>query len=294
MSVVRHFFAPLWAKVSRLRPEEVRKAAERPVTIGLHAASPGGYQEMEAWLAPPEISERKRMRLAGLIHRVGDPGAPGRFDVELTQAGLVRPNAIVYHPGNQKATVDQVLAVLPDLHLALARNFEPFREPVIRELIHVVCKENTLFALATALPDVVPNLIELPWAVAEFASDTAFLTANQVRLAFQIAAASDHEVGYMHQKAAVASIMGGAFGWRALARELVGKIPYGGGLIPKAAIAYGGTWLAGWGLERFYRMGRGLTTAERRTVYEAGYERGKGVALELVRNLRRKKEPVAG
>ena len=47
----------------------------------------------------------------------------------------------------------------------------------------------------------------------------------------------------------------GAFGWRALARELVGKIPMGGGLIPKAAIAYAGTRVVGLSLERLYRIG---------------------------------------
>ena len=40
-----------------------------------------------------------------------------------------------------------------------------------------------------------------------------------------------------------------AFGWRALARELVGHIPLGGGLIPKGAIAYAGTYVVGKGLE---------------------------------------------
>ena len=117
----------------------------------------------------------------------------------------------------------------------------------------MVAKENALFAVATALPNVVPNLIELPWVVGEFASDTAFLTANQVRMAFQIAAACGKDVGLGKQKGAVLSIAAGAFGWRALARELVGKIPLGGGLIPKGAIAYAGTYLAGKGLEYLAR-----------------------------------------
>ena len=90
--------------------------------------------------------------------------------------------------------------------------------------------------LVTALPDVIPSLIELPWAAGEFASDTAFLTMNQVRMAFLIAGASDQDVGYREQRAQIAGIVAGAFGWRALARELAGKIPFGGGLIPKAAI----------------------------------------------------------
>ena len=45
-------------------------------------------------------------------------------------------------------------------------------------------------------------------------------------------------MGYGEQKTEVASITAGAFGWRAVARELAGKIPLGGGLVPKAAIEH--------------------------------------------------------
>ena len=101
-------------------------------------------------------------------------------------------------------------------------------------MVKKIAKENALFSLATALPDIVP-FISLPWALGEFASDTAFLTANQIRMAFLLAAANDRDVGYHEQRGEIASIILGAFGWRALARELVGKIPWGGGLVPKAA-----------------------------------------------------------
>ena len=67
-------------------------------------------------------------------------------------------------------------------------------------IIMSIARENALFAIATALPNIVPSLIELPWAFGEFASDTAFLTANQIRMAFQIAAACGHDVGFSDQK----------------------------------------------------------------------------------------------
>jgi hypothetical protein len=76
--------------------------------------------------------------------------------------------------------------------------------------------------------------------------------------------------------------VGGAVGWRALARELAGKIPFGGGLIPKAAIAYAGTYTVGFGLERFYRIGRGLTRQERREVYERALRRGREIVRALL------------
>jgi len=54
--------------------------------------------------------------------------------------------------------------------------------------------------------------------------------------------------GVFERAAEILSIVGGAFGWRALARELAGKIPFGGGIIPKGAIAYAGTYVVGKGL----------------------------------------------
>jgi uncharacterized protein (DUF697 family) len=128
---------------------------------------------------------------------------------------------------------------------------------------------------------VVPNLVELPWALGEFASDTAFLTANQVRMAFQIAAASGKQVGLGQQKGAVLSIAAGALGWRALARELVGHIPLGGGLIPKAAIAYAGTYVAGKGLEYLHVHDGVPTPAQREQLYQEGLEHGRSFAKTL-------------
>jgi hypothetical protein len=77
------------------------------------------------------------------------------------------------------------------------------------------------------------------------------------------------------------TIAAGAFGWRAIARELAGKIPLGGGLIPKGAIAYAGTFAVGKALERLHIAGGTLSRAEREQVYREGLERGRDVAASL-------------
>ena len=101
-------------------------------------------------------------------------------------------------------------------------------------------------------------------------------------MAFLIAAACGKEVGYSERAAEILSIVAGAFGWRALARELAGKIPFGGGIIPKGAIAYAGTFAIGKGLEHYYHAGAPYTRAQRKEVYRAALERGKAV-VEAVR-----------
>jgi uncharacterized protein (DUF697 family) len=133
----------------------------------------------------------------------------------------------------------------------------------------------------TALPNVIPSLIDLPWSVGEFATDTAFITMNQIRMALQMAALHGQVVGYSEQKAQIAVIAAGAFGWRALARELVGKIPLGGGLIPKAAVAFAGTFVVGLGLDKVNRTGTGLSKLEKKDAYASAFAKGKDVVAEL-------------
>jgi hypothetical protein len=191
-------------------------------------------------------------------------------------------NGYRFDSHDPEKTAAAILTNREDLELALARNFPVFRPMVAERIIYRISAENALFSLVSALPDVIPNLLELPWSVAEFATDTAFITMNQIRLALSLAAAYDRPVGYLEQKLQLAAIAGSAFGWRALARELAGKIPFGGGLIAKAGISFAGTWVVGLGLERINRLGRGLTPEERREAYTAALDRGKEFARNLV------------
>ncbi len=271
--------------ISNLNPDDVRKEAERPVRIRLVATTPEMYGRMETYFCPIDLSPRRRAQVSRLILRGGTAHAndSGPADFEVWDESLLQPaDAFSFSAINPDHCVQKVLDAHPELKLPLARVFPPFRGPVIKRLIHTVSRENALFSMATALGDVIPSIASLPWSVAEYASDSAVITANQIRLAFLIAAASDHEIGYSKQRGEVGSIVAGAFGWRAVARELVGKIPFGGGLIPKAAIAYAGTFVVGTSLERLYRFGYGYTAPERKAAYEAAYDRGKQIAKGLL------------
>jgi hypothetical protein len=269
------------AALSLLNPEEVRNRASRTVHIGLVAAGSAGYNELEDFLVPPSISLEERTYLLDRVHRAGDPVVPPTVDLVLFEHGVPgTKGTYTYDRDNPSRTIDAILGGDEELALALARQFSTFRQPVIDRTIHGVSLENAMFAVTTALPDIVPSLIELPWAFGEFASDTVFITGNQIRMAFVIAAVCGRPVGFNQQRSAVLSIVAGAFGWRALARELAGKIPLGAGLIPKGAIAYAGTFLVGKGLEYLYRGSQQLTSSEQRAIYEAALHRGRTTIAE--------------
>lgn len=272
-----------------LNPAEVRAQAERPVRIGLVAASQASLGRMENYFAPPHLSPGRRAEALQMLVRGGGPSC----DVQIFESSLLVPNkAYSFDPDSPQDCVRRIVRKREDLMLPLARHLDPFRKEVSHHVIRTVAKENALFCLVTALPDVVPNLASIPWVVGEYGSDAAFLTMNQIRMNFLLAAASDRSVGYREQKSEIASIAMGAFGWRSLARELVAKVPFGGGLIPKAAIAWTGTFVAGLSLERFYRLGYGFTRAERRSTYEDAFENGKLIAGMLLEGLTRQRKAV--
>jgi hypothetical protein len=272
--------------LSNLNPKDVRDLAERPLKVGLVAASAESMGRMETYFAPPHLSAERRMEALRMLVRGGGP----ECDIEIYESCLLRPSrAFSFDPESPDDAVRRILKSREDLVLPLARSLYPFRKPAAHRMIRTVAKENALFCLATALPDIVPGLGSIPWAVGEFGSDAAFLTANQIRMAFYLGAASDRTVGYREQKSEIASIVAGAFGWRALARELIGKVPFGGGLIPKAGIAYAGTFAVGVSLERLYRLGYGFSRDERKAVYEEAYEHGRQIAGMLLTGLRQRK-----
>jgi uncharacterized protein (DUF697 family) len=264
---------------SLLSADEIRKQADLPVHFGLVADSSGAYAELEEFLAPSTLPRQEWRQRISQVHRANDANVPGHVDIVLYEPGLPCPaGAYSFRRGEEEATCAEILKDKTELDLALGRQFLPFRRLVVERIIQLVSRENALFAIASALPNVVPSMIELPWAFGEFASDTAFLTVNQVRMAFQIAAACGKDVGLGKQKSAVLTIAAGAFGWRALARELVGHIPLGGGLIPKGAIAYAGTYLAGKGLEYLHVHDGEPTASQREQLYQEGLEHGRSFA----------------
>ena len=289
-------FQNLKDAIGNLNPEAIRSHTQRPVRLFLYAHTEEDYRRMEDFLAPDELSESKRAQVAHSIRRAAGGVSPSdAHDLEIffhdSSRDAFSPlrNVFAYRPDDPDRLINDVLDHRPDLAIPLAMHILPFREEVSRRIIKKVARENALFALATAIPDIIP-FISLPWAVGEFASDTAVLTANQIRMAFLLAAAADREMGYKEQKGEIASIVLSGFGWRALARELVGKIPMGGGLIPKAAVAYAGTRVMGLSLERLYRVGHAYTRDERRLAYEDAFERGKSVVGSLLDGLQRKRE----
>jgi len=272
-----------------LNPEEVRTLAERPLKLGVLAVDDAVYARALAFLIPPEVSDAKARQAAQAVIRMAEEEDLEQCSLGLSESGLPHPSRFYPFDVHRPASViGPILDDHEELWVPLARLFLPFREPAIERIIWKISKENAFFTVATALPNVVPSPLSLPWAVGEFASDTAFLTMNQVRMAFLIAAASDTHIGYREQRGQIGSIVAAAFGWRALAREMVSKIPAGGGLVSKGLVALAGTYVVGMSLDRLMRFGRGLTRQEKKELYSKAWDRGRSAVQLIVDRLSRK------
>ncbi len=271
-----------------LNPSDVRGQTDRSVTFGVLASDDEVAAEIFTALIPADCTHAQVHESGRHIVRIASEADFQSCEVGLAERGVPHP-AHFYRFDRMKPqeSLETLLADQEEHWLPLAKTFPGLRPHVIESIIWKVSKENALFTVATALPNIVPNLGMIPWAAGEFASDTAFLTMNQVRMAFLIAAASDSDIGYKEQKGQIGSIVAAAFGWRAVAREMAGKIPAGGGLVSKGLVAFAGTYVVGKGLEQYFRIGRRMTRAERRRFYSEAMEKGRHAVEQMVLRARR-------
>src|SRR5215471_4233897 len=110
------------AALGMLNPDEVRRRAERPVHVGLVAASESVYGEMEDYLVPTWLPREERIALMGYVHRAGDENVPAKVDVVLYQPGLNLPEgAYGFLRQDPDVTAKEIVKGDTELALALAR-----------------------------------------------------------------------------------------------------------------------------------------------------------------------------
>ena len=73
--------------LSNLNPRELRETAERPVRVGLVAASTESLGRMETYFAPPHLSPERRAEAVRMLVR----GSAFGCDIEIFESSLLRP-----------------------------------------------------------------------------------------------------------------------------------------------------------------------------------------------------------
>ncbi len=219
----------------------------------------------------------------------GFPQEAGSFDIVLDAGAGWAPNAAparlysVTELGSWDAVVERVLDEHPGLMLSLARRFPGLREAVSHRIVRETATANAQFAMLNALPGIVPLLgILIPTAIL---GDLVFLSKNQALMLYRLAAAHDLPLDVRARSQDLAPLVGSAFGWRALAREMVGFVPGGIGLAARGAIAYAGTYALGEAMRRFYAMGEHPTRSRLGGLYRASLDQARTTASEIARRI---------
>jgi uncharacterized protein (DUF697 family) len=170
---------------------------------------------------------------------------------------------------------------VPHLGLALGRRFAIFRPAVVEREIMRVARVNAEVAIVSAIPQA--SLILGPVSAV---ADTFLLTKNQAMLLLRLAALYGLSLD-RRRLAELAPVVGAAFGWRTLAREAVGFLPAGFGVVPKAVIAYAGTGAAGRAAAWYYETGRKMPENQLRQIYDESSARARGLVREIGQRLKR-------
>jgi len=170
--------------------------------------------------------------------------------------------------------------------VALARVLPGTREMVVNKVVEDGASLNAGLAMLSAVPSVIPllGLLAPPAALA----DMVILTKNQLLMVLRVAAAYGKEPSLNKRLPELASVLGAAFGWRSLARELVGFVPGGVGMIVKGMVAYAGTATVGRAAAWFYATGKPPGKAERERLYQQAWEEAREKSQEWKESEQRK------
>ncbi len=168
--------------------------------------------------------------------------------------------------------------VTPDQRIALARELPGLRACVFDALVSETSKANAGYAFSTGLAEVIP-LLDIPLNI----GDVIVLTKNQLVMGYRIALAAGKEGRPRDLIGEIVGVLGGGLIFRQIARQLIGLVPVIG-IVPKVAVAYGGTWAIGRAVTLWATQGEKLTASRLRDLSREGLARGREMARGLKRN----------
>jgi uncharacterized protein (DUF697 family) len=201
------------------------------------------------------------------------PGAVGDYAVPAITKEALRGRVFTH-----------IVEAAKSVEIAVGRRLPPLRETVAAKLTRDAASNALKVALASAVVDHIPVVGVVLGAFAS-AGDMVAITGLQMMLLLHIEATygKDPDVQRMWN---LLPIIGGGFGWRTLARELVGFVPVAGIAI-KGAIAYAGTIVVGEGVTFLHEHGTHMSKADAAQVYNRTKDEAMRYARDVIARFRR-------
>jgi uncharacterized protein (DUF697 family) len=258
-------------------PDYVNRAREE--VLGPHATAEqrAAAEPFLCVASPPySLDTENRMRYADLL--VSFPGGPGI--TEYRPADTIQVEAV----GDLKR---KIFERRPDLRVAMARVLPGLRELAAEQVIRDVSVVNAEFAALSTITQSIPVIA--PWFPIVAGADIVLLTKNQALMMFRLAAIYGENLDAWSRLREVGPVVGGAFGWRSIARELAGVLPGAMGLPIRAGIAFSGTYTVGRAAQMVFDQGRRPTREEMLRIYEESRDLARDVVASLRERFRKPK-----
>jgi len=209
---------------------ETRDAAKQEATLAVTGDSPLAV-EIASRLGTQRVVKGAEIVLAAS----GDT-------LTLSGKAVEEPGEIPLSSTDERALLEELVprvvhALDEDYLVPLAKGYPPFRRAACEEIIRKNARQN---AVVGALP--------IPGA------DMPVMTANQARMVLNIAAAHDEELS-LDRARELLGVLAAGFGLRALSRQVVKLIPFGG-WAAAAAIGYAGTVAMGRATVLYFEGGK--------------------------------------
>jgi len=274
-----------WKTVSSVSPKTIEEEAATAFKLALVGEPEARTRLREALLQGATETEREEaLNYLRDLDAAPDADASKAFafvlyapENESDPIGARGDNAEPVTAPNPAALAKVIVEKRPGLSIALARRFPLFRPAASNYIIQNTSRVNATVALMSALPGIIPiSAIFLP---ASSIADTILITKNQVMMIMRLAAAHGKKPAYTKQVKELLGVVGGALGWRTVARELAGYVPAGVGVALKASIAFSGTMATGKAALWYYQSGKQPTAEQVKQAYkESEAEAQKAVA----------------
>jgi len=240
----------IWNLVKGVSTADLERRIAMPVLVML-VGSPANVQAVTERLAyetplremPGDIQSVRR------VTRAVDAGQSpvGRNDI------AIDCDAAATSEAELARQMERIVDHHKKLRVAIAAAIPAMRPIVVDMISRDYSTTNAKIAAVSALPGIVPlGDIAMPLTAV---GDIYLLTRNQMSLFLEIAAVYGLPPDLRARAREFAAVVGGAFLWRAAARQLVGIVPGGVGVVVKAGIAYAGTYAVGQAAALYLRRG---------------------------------------
>lgn len=284
-----------WKTLKTVSVKAIAQEAQKPFAVAV-VGCPDKRDQLYDVLFPGKspddiLPERSLVRaFDSTSPESGFPAETGAFDLVIDAGGgreEAPPGLRLFsleEIGNWELLAERLIEERPDLMLSMARRFPGLRPMVSQRIIKETAIANAEFAMLSALPGVIPIIGALlpPGAIA----DIIVLTKNQGMMLFKLAAIHDLPLDASSRSRDLAPLLANAFGWRAIARELVGGVPGGIGMVARGTIAYAGTVAVGKGVLKLYETGNQPTRAQINQFYREALASARGTIQGIARKIR--------